>query len=186
MMNYSQTKKQRSERREGERGSALIEALIGLMMITFVALAAGQLLRVQIDPMLMAERQRKAGKQAEALLNDLATRWSGALIDGGSFATDSSGNPIRNSDGTISLNCSTSYCDQIIATPQTSGTEMILTRADWSNAETQGTQQFYVRAWSVGTSDDSRGLRRITVAVFPSGDNMPLSVQTIKVVLRKE
>jgi hypothetical protein len=173
-----------SRNRKSERGAALIEAIIGLLMFTVVALAAGQLLRAHINPILMTERQRAAVKQAESLLNDLSARSNASLIDGGSFNVDNAGNPIRNADNSITLNCSTSYCDQIIGVSQASSTELNFTRSVWGATLPAGGQQVYVRAWRVGTVDAARRLRRVTIAIFPSGDSQPLSVQTLNVVLR--
>lgn len=183
-MSHLKTKSYRNERRPGERGAALIEAIIGLLMFTVVAVAAGQLLRVHINPLLMAERQRVADKQAEALLNDLSARASASLVDGGSFTTDDAGNPVRNPDNSVTLNCSTSYCDQIISVPQASGTELNFVRADWGVTPQTGSRQVYVRAWRVRTLDAGRRLRQITIAIFPNGEGEPLAVQTINVVLR--
>ena len=52
-----------------EAGVGLVEAMIGLLVFTILMLAAGQLMRVHVETLLMGERQRKAGKQAESGLN---------------------------------------------------------------------------------------------------------------------
>lgn len=173
----------KSRSRKSERGAALIETIIGLLMFTVVSVAAGQLLRVLIDPLLMSERQRVASKQAESLLNDLSARQAASLPDGGSFNVDAQGNPVRNADSTITLNCSTAYCDQVISA-QGSGTEQNYSRLNWGAALPAGSRQVYVRAWRVSTVDASRSLRRVTIAVFPSGDAYPISVQTLNLVHR--
>lgn len=160
-----------------------METVIGLLVFTLAVVAAGQLLRVFINPLLVTERQRVAGKQSESLLNDLAARQSATLPDGGSFTVDAQGNPVRNADSTITLNCSTSYCDQII-TAQGTGTERSYSRLTWGATLPAGASQTYVRAWRISTIDASRRLRRVTIAVFPAGESYPLSVQTLNVVLR--
>src|SRR5712692_5620925 len=93
--------------RRGEAGIGLVESMIGLLVFTILMLVAGQLMRVHVETLLMGERQRKAGKQAEAGLNNLVSKKRSELADGGAFAVDQNGAPIRNSDNTVPLNCST-------------------------------------------------------------------------------
>lgn len=182
-MKESIKKQQQFLKHNGERGGALVEVLVGLMIFTMVAVAAFQLLRVHVNPMMMAERQRKAASQAQSILNDLAARKSGSLSDGGSFEVDETGQPVRNSENAIKLNCTPLYCDQIIAVPQASGTALDFKQAAWGDPLPSNAQQVYVRAWTIGTPDSTRKLRRITVAIFPSGQEEPLNTQTINVVL---
>lgn len=182
-MKYTMHNQQEKNARAAEKGGALVEVLIGLLIFTMVSVAAFQLLRVHVNPMMMAERQRKAATQSASLLNNLAARQSAALTDGGSFEVDESGNPVRNKDNTIRLNCSSAYCDQIIAVPQTTGTAYDFKQTEWTDPLPVNAKQVYTRAWSVGTLDDARHLRRITVAIFPSGQNEPLITQTVSVVL---
>src|SRR5829696_9605029 len=98
--------------RGGESGAILVEAIIGLVIFTVVLLSAAQFLRWNVEPLLMKERQDKAAKQAESLLNELAARGNADLPAGGSFAVTAQGDPVRNADNSVTLNCTTSYCDQ--------------------------------------------------------------------------
>ena len=174
-----------SEReRRGEAGIGLVESMIGLLVFTILMLVAGQLMRVHVETLLMGERQRKAGKQAEAGLNNLVSKKRSELSDGGAFVVDQSGTPVRNSDNTVSLNCSTVYCDQIIAVPQPSGTGTDLVMIAWGATLPTGSQPIYTRAWTVQTIDGAKGLRRATIAVFPAGNGEPLSVLQTEAVQR--
>jgi type II secretory pathway pseudopilin PulG len=170
--------------RDGESGHFLVEAAIGLVIFTIALLSAMQFLRWNMDPLLMQERQDKAAKQAESVLNELAARKNSNLPAGGSFAVGAQGDPTRNADNSVTLNCSTAYCDQIVAAPQAAGTAYDFTRADWGAAAPAGGMQIYVRAWRVETLDDARNYRRITVAVFPTGSGEPLAVRKSEIVQR--
>ena len=171
-------------RRRGESGSILLEATIGLGLFTIVLISAAQFLRWNVEPLLMRERQDKAAKQAESLLNELAARKTADLPAGGGFAVSPQGVPNRNADNTVTLNCSAAYCDQIVARPQGSGTAFDFVRSNWGAAAPAGGTQVYVRAWRVETLDASRNLRRVTVAVFPSGSGEPLAVRKFEIVQR--
>ena len=167
-----------------DAGIGLVESMIGLLVFTILMLVAGQLMRVHVETLLMGERQRKAGKQAEAGLNNLVSKKRSELADGGAFAVDQTGNPVRNFDNTVSLNCSAAYCDQIIAVPQPSGTGTDLVMIAWGASLPTGSQPIYTRAWTVQTLDGAKGLRRATIAVFPAGNVEPLSVLQTEAVQR--
>lgn len=180
----SKSKAESAQRRNREAGAALVEAIIGLLLFTIVSLSAGQLLRMHVDPLLVAERQRKAAKQAESLLNEISSQSGASLVDGGSFELNKEGNPVVDRSSEVKLSCSTSYCDQIVALPETTGTERQLMRFDWQVRFPQGSTAIYTRAWRINTLDAGRRLRRITVLIFPSGETQPLITQTTNVVLR--
>jgi hypothetical protein len=170
--------------RRGEAGIGLVESMIGLLVFTILMLVAGQLMRVHVETLLMGERQRKAGKHAEAGLNNLVAQKRSELVDGGAFAVDQTGDPVRNFDNTVSLNCSTAYCDQIIAVPQPSGTGTDLVTIAWEASLPSGSQAIYTRAWTVGTLDVAKGLRQVTIAVFPNSNGEPLTVLRTEAVQR--
>ncbi len=174
----------RGSKRRGEAGIGLVESMIGLLVFTILMLVAGQLLRVHVETLLMSERQRKAGKQAEAGLNNLVSKKRSELADGGAFAVDQSGTPIRNPDNSVTLNCSAAYCDQIIAVPQPFGIGTDLVTVGWGASLPHGSQTIYTRAWTVQTLDAAKALRRVIIAVFPSRNNEPLSVLVTEAVQR--
>jgi hypothetical protein len=174
----------RASQLSGESGIGLVESMIGLLVFTILMLVAGQLMRVHVETLLMGERQRKAGKQAEAGLNNLVSKKRSELADGGAFPVDQSGNPARNSDNTVPLNCAIADCDQIIAVPQPSGTGTDLVTIGWGASLPAGSQAIYTRAWTVQTLDGAKGLRRATIAVFPTGNSEPLSVLQTEAVQR--
>jgi Tfp pilus assembly protein PilV len=170
-----------SEQPNQEAGVGLVESLIGILVLTIAMLAAGQLFRVHIESLVLAERQRKAGAQAESILSDLAARTRSSLIDGGAFSTDSTGAPARNTNNvnnannSITLACNTTYCDQVLATPENQGKGLTLTRVVYGAPAPEGSTLAYTRAWNIATLDSAKGLRRITVAVFSSDNNVPLA-----------
>ena len=176
--------RERASERTVEAGIGLVEAMIGLLVFTILMLVAGQLMRVHVETLLMGERQRKAGKQAESGLNNLVSKKRSELADGGAFEVDQSGVPIRNSDNTVSLSCSTTYCDQIIAVPQASGTGTDLVTLGWGANPPDGGHTIYTRAWAVRTLDGAKGLRRATIAVFPGSNAEPLTVLRTEAVQR--
>lgn len=174
----------KAKTRGGESGAILVEAVIGLVIFTVVLLSAAQFLRWNVEPLLMKERQDKAAKQAESLLDELAARSSADLPAGGSFAVTAQGDPARNADDSVTLDCTASYCDQIVAAPQAAGTAFDFVRAAFGAAPPANGTQIYVRAWRVEALDAARNLRRITVAVFPAGSGEPLAVRKSEVVQR--
>ena len=77
--------RKRGGERKGEAGVGLVEAIIGLLVFTILMIVAGQLMRVHVETLLAGERQRKAGKQAEAVLNTLVSKKRSELADGGAI-----------------------------------------------------------------------------------------------------
>ncbi|MFL6284641.1 MAG: hypothetical protein ACJ74Q_15955 [Pyrinomonadaceae bacterium] len=171
-------------RGRGQRGSILIEAVVGLVIFTIAVVTAAQVLRWNVEPLLQKERQEKAGKQAESVLNELAGRKIADLPSAAAFGLTADGDPTRNADNTVTLNCATSVCDQIVALPQAAGTALDFVKMNWGAAIPANGRQIYVRAWSVVTLDAARKRRRITVAVFPNGSGEPLAVRKSEVVQR--
>ncbi len=149
--------------------------MVGLALFSIVLLVAGQFLRVYVTPLVQGERESRAKKQAESVLNDLASKRKADLAQGGSFAVDAAGAPVRNADGTVTLNCSTTYCDKIVAIPQATGTALDFVRYAWNAAVPANGELIYTRAWTVSTLDAARNRRGLTVAIFPSDSTAPLA-----------
>ena len=164
-----------SQARRNQRGFSLIETMVGLVIFSIVLLVAGQFLRVYVTPIVQGEREGIAKKQAESLLNDLSAKRKADLAQGGSFAVDAAGAPVRDADGAVTLNCTNTYCDKIVAVPQATGTALDFVRYDWNAAVPANGEPVYTRAWAVATLDDARNRRGLTVAIFPSGSNAPLA-----------
>lgn len=171
-------------RRKGQAGSILVEAAVGLVLFTIAAFSAAQLLRWNVDPLLQKQRQEKAGKQAESVLNELAGKKIADLPSAAAFGITATGDPSRNADNSVTVNCTAAVCDQIVAVPQAAGTALDFVRTNWGAALPSGGRQIYVRAWTVTTLDATRKRRRITVAVFPNGSAEPLAVRKSEVVQR--
>lgn len=172
------------ERRRGQAGSILVEAIVGLVLFTVAVLSASQLLRWNVEPLLQKQRQEKAGKQAESVLNELAGKKIADLPSAAAFGLNAAGDPSRNADNTVTINCTAAVCDQIVAVPQAAGTALDFVRMNWGAAMPTNGRQIYVRAWTVTTLDAARKRRRITVAVFPNGSAEPLAVRKSEVVQR--
>ena len=161
--------------RPTQRGFSLIETMVGLAIFSIVLLVAGQFLRVYVTPLLQGERENRAKKQAEGLLNELAAKRKQDLTPGGGFAVDAAGAAVRNADSTVTLNCSNTYCDKIVAVPQATGTALDFVRYNWNAAIPANGELVYTRAWAVSTLDAARNRRGLAVAVFPSGSSLPLA-----------
>src|SRR5260370_30681854 len=73
--------RERASERTVEAGIGLVEAMIGMLVFTILMLVAGQLMRVHVETLLMGERQRKAGKQAESGLNNLVSKKRSELAE---------------------------------------------------------------------------------------------------------
>lgn len=155
----------------GESGIGLVESIIGLLVLTIVLLAGGQLFRVQISHLALTERARRADTQANATMNSLAAYNQSALPDGNPFLGKGPGDPIADGEQ-LSLDtnaCLTTYsCDQIARVPQSSGTGYDYITIGWNQSPPTGASVLYYRAWRVTTMDTAKHLRRITVAILPA------------------
>lgn len=167
--------------RYGERGVGLIEAVIGILVIAIVSLVGMQLLRVQAEVMLLADRSAKAEAAAKGALDDLSSRSAAMLPAGGSFTV--------NADGSFAAlgTCSDTYCDLVVRnqTPLTGAQQGEVFAAPWNGGVAPAnTDLIYVRRWRVDDLDVARGRKRITIAIFPNGLLEPFVVRRTDVVSR--
>ena len=75
--------------RHNERGVSLVEAIIGLLVLTIVLLAGAQLFRVHVEHLSLVERARRADVQANATMNTLAAYNLSALPPARALMTQS-------------------------------------------------------------------------------------------------
>jgi hypothetical protein len=172
--------RQSVKRRYGEQGLSLVEVALGLLLLSLVGMAAGELLRATIAPVLLQERQKTADTQLTGLLNDLAARSRAALPTGGSFVTQEDGSPVLDGEK-VTLECSATYCDQIVALPE-GRDQYRLVRWDYAAPLPDGARQVYLRAWAVRELDERRHLRRLTALIFPTRENIFLARRVLDAV----
>src|SRR6266851_6187701 len=84
--------------RKSEWGVSLVEAIIGLLILTIVFLSAAQLLRVHVEHLSLADRARRADVQANATMNTLAAYDMSALPDGNPFSGKGNNDAIANGE----------------------------------------------------------------------------------------
>lgn len=157
--------------RHTERGVSLVEAIIGLLVLTIVLLAGAQLFRVHVEHLSLVERARRADVQANAQINTLAAYNLSALPDGNPFAGKGPNDSIADGEQ-ISLDSNTclaqANCDQVAKSPQSGGTGSNYFVLGWNQRAPAGSSVVYYRAWRVATLDGPKGLRRITLVILPA------------------
>ena len=68
-----------------QRGVGLVEAIIGLFILTIILLSGAQLFRVHVEHLALVERARRADEQAHNTMNALAAQNYSLLPDGNPF-----------------------------------------------------------------------------------------------------
>src|SRR5690349_12948426 len=76
-----------------QRGVALVEAIIGLSILTIILLSGAQLFRVHVEHLALVERARRADEQAHVTMNALAAYPLSNLPDSNSFVGKSNDDP---------------------------------------------------------------------------------------------
>ena len=181
--------------RHNERGVSLVEAIIGLLVLTIVLLAGAQLFRVHVEHLSLVERARRADVQANATMNTLAAYNLSALPDGNPFTGKGANDSIADGER-ISLDSNIclaqANCDQLAKSPQSGGTGSNYITLGWNQPTPTGSSIVYYRAWRVATLDGSKGLRRITLVILPAEANKaatdpiePLALRRTDVVQRQ-
>lgn len=168
--------------RSRERGFALMETLIGLVMFAIVLTIGLQMLLVRAASIEQTARQRLAEESSESALEALARRSATELpATAGTFTL--------NADNTITVTgvCGVSNCDMVLdpepdiltKTSVASGYPMTA----GGNSPPGETLQF-IRRWRVDTVDAALGLRQITVVVLrDTTSTQPLAVKRTQVDL---
>src|SRR5215216_1272928 len=71
--------------RVGQSGVGLVEAIIGLFILTIILLSGAQLFRVHVEHLALVERARRADEQAHNTMNALAAQNYSLLPDSNPF-----------------------------------------------------------------------------------------------------
>ena len=178
-----------------QRGVGLVEAIVGLFILTIILLSAAQLFRVHVEHLALVERARRADEQAHTTMNALAAQNYSALRDAnpfvgkGSLDTIAEGEPVQ-LDQNICI--AQANCDRIVRVPHTSDTGSDFITIGWNQTPPPNSSLLYYRAWRVTTLDPLKKLRRITLAILPVEPNQninspiePLALRQTDVVQRQ-
>ena len=173
---------------DSQRGVSLVEAIIGLLVLTIVLLAAAQLFRVHVEHLALVERSRRADEQAHSAMNTLAAFNFSALADSNPFQgkgtqdTFAEGEPVQlNTNVCIAQG----NCDQVIRVPHSSDTGSDFTTIPWNQTAPTNSSVIYYRAWRVTTLDPLKRLRRITLAILPVEPNRDINQPIEPLALRQ-
>ena len=176
-------------------GVGLVEAIIGLFILTIILLSGAQLFRVHVEHLALVERARRADQQAHNTMNTLAAQNYSALLDGNPFKskgpqdTFAEGEPIQLDQG---ICIAQANCDRIVSVPHTSDTGADFINIGLNQTPPTNSSVVYYRAWRVTTLDPDKRLRRITLAILPVEPNQnvnnpiePLALRQTDVVQRQ-
>jgi len=171
-----------------QRGVGLLEAIIGLFVLTIILLSAAQLFRVHVEHLALVERARRADEQAHITMNKLAAANASANLDGNPFAGKSDkdnfadGEPVQLD---INVCIAQANCDQIVRVPHASGTGFDYVTIGWNQTPPTNSSVVYYRAWRITTLDPLKRLRRITLAILPAEPNQDLNDPIEPLALRQ-
>lgn len=178
-----------------QRGVGLVEAIIGLFILTIILLSGAQLFRVHVEHLALVERARRADEQANTMMNALAALPYSALTDGNPFRGKGNqdafaeGEPVQ-LDQTLCI--AQANCDRIVSIPHTTDTGSDFLIISWNQTPPTDSSVVYYRAWRVTTLDPLKKLRRITLAILPFEPNKdanspiePLALRQTDVVQRQ-
>jgi len=171
-----------------QRGVGLVEAIIGLFILTIILLSGAQLFRVHVEHLALVERARRADEQAHITMNALAAQNYSALIDGNPFKskgtqdTFAEGEPVQ-LDQSICI--AQANCDRIVRVPHTSDTGSDFINIGLNQPPPTNSSVVYYRAWRVTTLDPVKRLRRITLAILPVEPNQDLNSPIEPLALRQ-
>lgn len=178
-----------------QRGVGLVEAIIGLFILTIILLSGAQLFRVHVEHLALVERARRADEQAHITMNKLAASNASAVSDGNPFQGKSDkdnfaeGEPVQLD---VNVCIAQANCDRIVRVPHTSDTGSDLLTIGWNQPQPTNSSIVYIRAWRVTTLDPLKRLRRITLVVLPFEPNQdtnspiePLALRQTDVVQRQ-
>lgn len=178
-----------------QRGVGLVEAIIGLFILTIILLSGAQLFRVHVEHLALVERARRADEQAHNTMNTLAAQNYSALPDGNPFKSKgpqdsfAEGEPIQLDEG---ICIAQANCDRIVRVPHTSDTGSDFINIGLNQTPPTNSSVVYYRAWRVTTLDSEKRLRRITLAILPVEPNQnvnnpiePLALRQTDVVQRQ-
>jgi Tfp pilus assembly protein PilV len=173
---------------DNQRGVALVEAIIGLFILTIILVSGAQLFRVHVEHLALVERARRADEQAHITMNKLAALNASFLADGNPFQGKGNqdafaeGEPVR-LDNNICI--AQANCDRIVRVPHTSDTGSDFLTIGWNQTPPTNSSVVYYRAWRVTTIDSPKRLRRITLAILPVEPNQDFNIPIEPLALRQ-
>lgn len=180
---------------ESQRGVGLIEAIIGLFVLTIILLSGAQLFRVHVEHLALVERARRADEQAHIAMNALAASSSSFLPDGNPFQGKASQDNFAEGEAVQldrNLCIAQANCDRIVRVPHASDTGSDFLTIGLNQIPPTNASVVYYRAWRVTTLDPLKRLRRITLAILPVEPNQdvtspiePLALRQTDVVQRQ-
>ena len=171
-----------------QRGVGLVEAIIGLFILTIILLSGAQLFRVHVEHLALVERARRADEQAHNTMNALAALSYSALTDGNPFKSKGSQDTFAEGervqlDQTICI--AQANCDRIVRVPHTSDTGSDFINIAFNQTTPTNSSVVYYRAWRVTTLDPDKRLRRITLAILPVEPNQDVNAPIEPLALRQ-
>ena len=171
-----------------QRGVGLVEAIIGLFILTIILLSGAQLFRVHVEHLALVERARRAEEQAHATMNKLAAYNFSALPDSNSFVGKSNEDPFAEGEA-VQLDTSKclaqANCDRIVRVPHSTDSGSDFLTIGWNQTPPTNATVVYYRAWRVTTLDPLKRLRRITLAILPVEPNQDLNNPIEPLALRQ-
>ncbi len=171
-----------------QRGVGLVEAIIGLFILTIILLSGAQLFRVHVEHLALVERARRADEQAHNTMNALAAQDYSLLTDGnpfkskGSLDTFAEGEPIQLDEG---ICIAQANCDRVVRVPHTSDTGSDFINIGLNQTPPTNSSVVYYRAWRITTLDPDKRLRRITLAILPVEPNQNVNTPIEPLALRQ-
>ena len=171
-----------------QRGVGLVEAIIGLFILTIILLSGAQLFRVHVEHLALVERARRADEQAHNTMNALAAQNYSLLPDGNPFKSKGSqdtfaeGEPIQLDEG---ICIAQANCDRIVRVPHTADTGSDFINIGLNQTPPTNSSVVYYRAWRVTTLDPDKRLRRITLAILPVEPNRDINSPIEPLALRQ-
>ena len=171
-----------------QRGVGLVEAIIGLFILTIILLSGAQLFRVHVEHLALVERARRADEQAHITMNKLAAMNASSLADGNPFQGTghldpfAEGEPIQ-LDNNICI--AQANCDRIVRVPHTSDTGSDFLTIGWNQTPPTNSSIVYHSAWRVTTLDPLKRLRRITLVILPFEPNQDINSPIEPLALRQ-
>jgi len=169
-----------------QRGVGLVEAIIGLSILTIILLSGAQLFRVHVQHLALVERARRADEQAYIAMNALAA--SSFLPDGNPFQGKGSQDNFAEGEAVQidrNLCIAQANCDRIVRVPHTSDTGSDFITIGWNQTPPTNSSVLYYRAWRVSTIDVPKRLRRITLAILPVEPNQDINSPIEPLALRQ-
>ena len=171
-----------------QRGVGLVEAIIGLFILTIILLSGAQLFRVHVEHLALVERARRADEQAHNTMNALAAQNYSLLADGNPFRSKGSQDTFAEGEAIqldVGICIAQANCDRIVSIPHPSDTGSDFINIGLNQTPPTNSSVVYYRAWRVTTLDPDKRLRRITLAILPVEPNQNVNTPIEPLALRQ-